>query len=401
MIDIALIRNNPDLIRETLKKRNSSPDIVEKLVDHDAKWRRAVQRLEALQAERNGLTKNQHSAREHRDRLVVLKKEISTAEQEAKLLQEELHRSLTTVPNILASDVPIGPDETANKVLKKNGTITQKKGLAHEELMSRLGWLDLDVPARVSGARFRYLRGSAAHAQRKLMNFAIDFATRRGFEFVLPPIVARAETLTATGFFPKGMEDTFQLDEDQYLVGTSEPMLLMLAAGKTFRPEELPLRMVGYSTCFRKEAGSYGRDVKGMFRVHQFDKVELVSICRPEDSAAEHELIVSMQEELVQHFALPYRKVLLSSGDQSHIAMKQIDIETWFPSQELYRETHSASNCGDYQARLMRTRVTTDNGVVLAHTLNGTLVTERLLLALVENNQDSATGEVKLPIDLA
>lgn len=399
MIDIALLRSKPEEIKETLKKRNDNPDVVDSLLKLDLQWRTAVQKLEALQAERNGLTKTKQSAQEHRSRLVTLKKMIDQAEGEVRECQLELHSAVSVLPNILAPDVPVGKDATSNKVLATNGKITVKDGRPHEEIMKDLGWLDLESAAKASGARFRYLIGEAAKAHRQLFTTAIAFAESKGFTYVVPPVISRGETLLSTGFFPRGAEDTFRVGDDQYLVGTSEPMLLMLAANKTYNQSDLPKRFVGYSSCFRKEAGSYGRDVKGMFRMHQFDKVELVSICHPDDSEKEHELIVSMQEEFVSRFNLPYQKVLLSSGDQSHIAMKQIDIETWFPSQGQYRETHSASNCGDFQARLLKTKVSDGQTTVLAHTLNGTLATERLLLAIIENNQEE-DGTVNLPSEL-
>lgn len=399
MIDVALLRTEADLLRKNLKHRNEDPAVIEPLVALDQKWRQTTQRLEALQAERNGLAKTKQSAIEHRTRLNQLKKLIDEATEQLKATQAELHSKTALLPNLLSDDVPVGKDATDNKVLSKNGTISLKHGRSHEELMKNNGWLNLEMAAEASGARFRYLLGAGAKAHHKLFSQAIDFATNRGFELVIPPVIARTETLESTGFFPRGKDDTFQVSDNQFLVGTSEPLLLFLAAKKTFTASDLPKRYVGFSTCFRKEAGSYGRDVKGMFRVHQFDKVELVSICRPEDSASEHERIVSLQEEFVQSFGVPYRKVLLCSGDQSHIAAKQIDIEAWFPSQEQYRETHSASNCTDYQARLLKTKISTEQGTVLAHTLNGTLATERLLLAIIENHQDK-DGQIHLPVSL-
>jgi seryl-tRNA synthetase len=399
MVDIALLRSSPEKVREILSKRNENPDVVDSLLELDLRWRTAVQKLEALQAERNNLSKTKQSAEQHRFRLTKLKEMIERAQVEARDLQHQLNDGVSRLPNLLAPDVPIGKDSASNKILATKGKITIKNGRPHEEIMSSQGWLDLETAAKASGARYRYLIGEAARAHRQLFAEAISFAESKGFTYVVPPVVSRAETLLATGFFPRGIEDTFQIGDDQYLVGTSEPMLLMLAANKTFDRANLPKRFVGYSSCFRKEAGSYGRDVRGMFRMHQFDKVELVSICHPDDSEKEHELIVAMQEEFVSRFNLPYQKVLLSSGEQSHIAMKQIDIEIWFPSQNQYRETHSASNCGDFQARFLRIKVSDDPSAVLAHTLNGTLATERLLLAIIENRQKK-DGTIDLPDEL-
>jgi len=397
MIDIALIRNNPEKIIESLEKRGEKTDIVEKLSSLDSDWRRQTQILEALQAERNVLAKTKQSALEHRQRLSKLKKEAESIEKKSKELQEKITAILVTLPNLVADDVPVGKDAGDNKVIETVGSIALTEGKSHEELMIDAGWLNLDSAAKGSGARFRYLIGEGANSLRNLINKAIALAQDSGFTLVIPPVISRSESLFATGFFPRGIEDTFQVNEDQYLVGTSEPMLLLLEAQQLVSKDK-PKRYVGISTCFRREAGSYGKDTKGMFRMHQFEKVELVSICHPEQSVEEHELIISLQEKMVKSLGLPYQKVLLCSGDQGPSAMKQYDIETWFPSQGQYRETHSASNCGDYQARALKIKLNGEPG--FAHTLNGTLVTERLLLAAVENYQDS-DGKIHLPPEIS
>jgi len=215
----------------------------------------------------------------------------------------------------------------------------------------------------------------------------------------MPPVVVKRELMNATGLFPSGEEDTFSLGNDQFLSGTSEPALLALAANKKHKKEDLPIRMVGFSTCFRKEAGSYGKDTKGMFRVHQFDKVEMVSITNLKNSAEEHDFLISVQKEFVDKFSIPYQTVLIAAEEQSQIAAKLVDLECYFPSQQRYRETHSASNCTDYQSRLLNIKVNSGKKVELAHTLNATLATDRLLLAIVENNTDK-DSQISWPKDL-
>lgn len=393
MIDIALVRSNPEIIAESLEKRGEDPALVEQLAELDQKWRHQNQILEALQAERNVLSKTKQSAFEHRSRLGKLKREIESTDEKAKKIQGEVFERLAIIPNILAHDVPTGKSAADNKVVEKVGKVTKKEGRSHDELMSALGWLDLETAALSSGARYRYLLDQGAIALRKLFDEAIRIASEAGYKQVVPPVICRSEALQATGFFPRGIEDTFKVEDDQYLSGTSEPMLLALGAGHSVRRGQ-PLRFVGVSTCFRREAGSYGKDTKGMFRMHQFEKVELVSICHPSESEKEFQAIIELQENLVRTLDIPYQKTLLCSADQGHIAMKQYDIEAWFPSQGCYRETHSASNCGDYQARSLKIKLDGEPG--LAHTLNGTLATERLLLAVVENNQND-DGSVTLP----
>ena len=398
MIDINLIRQNPNIVRKSLKKRGIKDDAIDEIEVQDELWRKYTQKLELLQSESNRLSKDKNLAAENKSQLIGLKKEITSIKTKATTAQAASKRKLLIIPNIVLDDVPSGGEES-NRVIDKTGNIVSKKTPAHEESLTKEGSLILDVAAKYSGTRYRYLSGKAAVAQRKLFNLAIEFAEKNGFTPVMPPVVVKGELMEAAGFFPSGKDDTFSLGNNQYLVGTSEPALLALAADKKHKQADLPIRMVGFSTCFRKEVGSYGKDVKGMFRVHQFDKVEMVSIVLPEKSTEEHEFLINLQKEFVDKFSIPYRTVMMAAGDQSQIAAKQIDLECHFPSQQRYRETHSASNCTDYQSRLLKIKVDNGGQTELAHTLNATLATERLLLAIVENNTDQNL-EINWPKEL-
>ena len=400
MIDLALLRQSPDVFKHSQSLRGQDPEVIDEILQLDQDWRKTSQELEAKRAEANSLSKTRELAEQNMVKLKSLKEEISDHEKEAVSQEKKLKSQVALVSNLLRDDVPEGRDSADNKVLGTWGEITHKTGKSHEDLLTALDWLDLETASAFSGTRFRYLKNEAAIAEQKLLQLALNLAIERGFTPVVPPVVAMDETLQSAGFFPKGQEDTFQLNDRQYLIGTSEPMLLALAANHKYKAEDLPVRFVGISTCFRQEAGSYGKDVKGMFRMHQFDKVEMVSIVAPEKSEEEHQFLLSVQEEVVQKLGIPYQKVFLCSGDQTHVAAKQIDIESWFPSQERFRETHSSSNCTDFQSRDMKIKVENqEDNLVLAHTLNATLVTERLLLAAVENNQQP-DGTVNLPAEL-
>jgi len=397
MVDLELLRTEPKTVKDSVKKRGGDPAVIDRFLELDEKWRSILTQVEQLRQERNKFTQTKESAQQNADNLKEIKAKLLLLEGEVATLAIQRQEAYLVIPQVIAEDVPVGPGESANKVIKTVGQ-AGKKGLAHEELLTKAGYLDLDTAAKVSGARFRYLKGAAALAEQSLMYQALRFAVKRGFTAVIPPLIVREDLLIKGGFFPSGKDDTFRVEE-HFLPGTSEPMLVALAADQTFQADQLPQRLVGFSTCFRREAGSYGKDTKGMFRQHQFDKVEMVSICAPEDSEAEHQFLLKTQEEFIAQFHLPYQVVLIGSGDLEVKATKRFDIETWFPGQERYRETHSVSNCGSYQARRFGIKVRDGDQERYAHTLNGTLATERLLLAIVENGQ-SEDGHVVLPDSL-
>lgn len=400
MINVELLRETPDVVRESISKRGGDVVLVDNFTAADANWKQLTSQAEALRAERNSLTTTKELAMANTDKLAQLKEQLATLEQEEKAAAAKRQELLYQIPQLIDQDVPVGPGESANTVIKTVGTPTLATGKAHDELMAKNGWLNIETAARFSGSRFRYLTGQAALAEMQLMQLAMKFAVSKGFTPVIPPVLVNDELLTKGGFFPTGRDEVYATDE-LFLAGTSEPTLVALAANQTIRSGEQPLRFVGFSSCFRKEAGTYGKDTQGMFRQHQFDKVEMVSICSPEQSKDEHEFLLKMEEEFIALFGLAYQVVLIGSGDLEVKAKRRYDLETWFPGQERYRETHSVSNCGDYQARRFGIKAANQDGTeVFAHTLNGTLATERLLLAIIENNQQ-ADGSIRWPEQLA
>lgn len=397
MLDIGLIRQQPEKIRQSLAKRGLSEKPVDEVLVIDELARKTTQKLELLQAESNRLSKTRELASSNKEQLGKLKGELTTTKKKAMEIGQRLSDALLQLPNLVAHAVPAGRAQN-NQVLDQAGD-PKSQGTAHEELLTKAGLLNLTTAAQFSGSRYRYLIGEAATMQRRLMEKAITFAEANSFQFVVPPAVANEKLLEAAGFFPAGRDDTFSLGNGQYLAGTSEPLLLALTADQKIAKNQLPIRYVGFSSCFRREAGSYGKDVRGMFRMHQFDKVELVSIVAPEDSEKEHQLLLALQKKFVEQFELPYQTVLVAAGDQGQCAAKQFDLECWFPSQQRYRETHSASNCTDFQSRLLKIKTVSQSGTALTHTLNATLATERLLLAIVENHAGE-NGVINWPEEL-
>ncbi|MEK7170908.1 MAG: serine--tRNA ligase [Patescibacteria group bacterium] len=398
MIDRELLRQNPHQFRDSLTKRGEDPARIDEYLKLDTKWRELTVEIDPLRAEKNQLSRGGKPTPAVLKKAQALAKRISAIESELKKAETAVKTALWSLPNLVAADVPVGKEESANTTIGQFGHIRLRAGLSHHELMTKLGWLDLKTAAEFSGSRFRYLKGDAAWAHLQIMGEALRLAVHHGFTPIIPPVMTRAETLEKTGYLPFLKDDFFKVEKDDLLLsGTSEQTLLALFAGQTFKEEELPIRLVGFSTCFRREVGSYGKDVEGMFRQHQFDKVEMVSITTPEKSVEEHEFLVSMEEEFVKKLKLPYQKVLIGSGDLGPTAAKKIDIEAWFPSQARYRETHSASNCTDFQTRRLGVKYRTSDGQdKLAHSLNGTLATERLLISYIENNQHP-DGSVSLP----
>lgn len=396
MIDIDLLRQHPEVYRDSIARRGGRQS-VEDVLAQDKKWRDLTIQTEILRAERSKLANDKKEAQANLRRLGEIKKSLIKLEADLEKVGAKRQELLLALPNIILDSVPTGHGDSANQVIKTVGKVRLEKGLSHDELMEKNGWLDLNLAAQTSGSRFRFLKGKVALAHLRLIMEAFTYAISKGFIPVIPPVLANENLLASGGFFPLGKEEVFRVDDNLYLLGTSEPMLVAQGRKKRYLSSELPQRFVGFSTCFRKEAGSYGVDTKGMFRQHQFDKVEMVSICHPNQSEKELETLVSLQEGLVQRFNLPYQVTMIGSGDLGAKEAKKYDIETWFPGQQKYRETHSASNCTDYQTRRFNTKVRNPNGEeVFAHALNATLATERLLLAIIENSQ-KADGTVNFP----
>jgi seryl-tRNA synthetase len=405
VLDVKAIRENPEHARKALARRGLAEG-VDELLELDERRRELTARVEQLRAEQNRAPKAIGKAQaDERTRLI---EEVSKVSAEIEQLEPQLQEAEGRLADALAR-VPNLPDESAPDGFTEDDAVEVRRrgeppefgfeARDHVALGEILGMLDIERAARTSGSRFVYLLGDIVHVQFALVRHALDILTAKGFTPVIPPVLVREEAMFGTGFLPTDAVNIYVTREDDlYLVGTSEVSLAAFHMGEILDESSLPVRMAGYSTCFRREAGSYGKDLGGMFRVHQFDKVEMFSFTRPEDSRDEHEFLVGIEEEIVGNLDLPYRVVNVAAGDLGGAAAKKYDIEVWLPGQSRYRELTSCSNCTDYQARRLQTRVRRDGGAIeVLHTLNGTATAiGRTLIAILENRQRQ-DGSVELP----
>ncbi|MBA3738175.1 MAG: serine--tRNA ligase [Actinobacteria bacterium] len=409
MLDIKRIREDPDRFRAALARRNLA-DAVDRLLEADERRRSLTARVEDLRAEQNRVSKAIGAAEgEEKQRLIeeVAKVSAELKELEPQLAEAEaeLNRLLAETPNVPHESAPDGFTEEDAVEVKRNHDEPPAFDFAardHAELGAMLGVLDTERGARTSGSRFVYLMGDLVFVQFALMRHAMDIVVDEGFAPMIPPVLVREEAMYGTGFLPTDAVNIYVTREDElYLVGTSEVPLAAFHLGEILDEGDLPIRYSGYSTCFRREAGSYGKDLGGMFRVHQFDKVEMFAFCTPETSWDEHERILAIEERIFGNLEIPYRVVNIAAGDLGGSAAKKYDIEGWLPGQERYRELTSCSNTTDYQARRMQTRVRRGNGdLEVLHTLNGTATAmARTLIAIMENHQ-RVDGSVEIPAKL-
>jgi seryl-tRNA synthetase len=405
VLDVKAIRENPEHARKALARRGMGESIDE-LLALDERRRELTARVEQLRAEQNRASKAIGKAQaDDRTKLIEEVSKVSAAiDQLEPELEEAEHRladALARVPNFPDESAPDGFTEEDAVEVRRRGEPAQLgfEPRDHVALGELLGMLEVERAVRTSGSRFVYLLGHIVHVQFALVRHALDILTAKGFLPVIPPVLVREEAMFGTGFLPTDAVNIYVTREDDlYLVGTSEVSLAAFHMGEILDESSLPIRMAGYSTCFRREAGSYGKDLGGMFRVHQFDKVEMFSFTRPEDSKDEHEFLVGVEEEIVGNLDLPYRVVNIAAGDLGLAAAKKYDIEGWLPGQARYRELTSCSNCTDYQARRLQTRVRRGDGSIeVLHTLNGTATAiGRTLIAILENRQ-RRDGSVELP----
>jgi len=404
MIDIKLIRESPEIVRKNMRDRNMDEKRVDELIKLDEKWRSLKEEIDKLRAKRNKLSEEINQAKKQGkkiDSIIKEAKEIPSllSQKDAAFKETEEKRNFLwrELPNIHDKNIPIG-DASKNKVMKEYGKIPQFKFRIkdHADLLEPLGQLDTKKAAEVSGARFYYLKDDLVKLNYALINFAIDFMRKKGFTMMQPPFMLRRDMLA--GAMPLGTFEgaIYKIDgEDLYLIGTSEHALNAYYINEII--PELPVRVSGISTCFRKEAGTHGKDEKGIFRVHQFEKVEQFVFCKPEDSWKEFDMLLNNSIEIFKDLEIPFRTVDLSSGDITRVATRTVDLEGWFPSQNCYRELGSCSNCLDYQARRGNIRYQDKNETAFVHTLNNTAIaTERMLACLVENNQQP-DGSIKIP----
>jgi len=396
-MDIKFIRENPEEVKEGCRKKQVDCQI-DRILELDKKRRKFLQEIEGLKAEQNKLGKDQQATAKE------LKWKIKNLEPTLEKIEEEFNQLMKQIPNLPLSDVPIGKDEKANKVLRQEGKKPKFDFEAKDYLAiaEKLDIIDIKRAARASGSRFGYLKGGAALLEMALVQLAFDRLVKKEFTPVIPPVMLTNRAMSAMGFLDRQVdaEEVYHLEKDDlYLVGTSEQSIGAMHIDEVFEDKELPKRYFGFSTCFRREAGAYGKDTKGILRVHQFDKVEMFVFCRPVKSEEEHQLLLSIQEKLMKMLELPYQVVHLSSGDISVSAASTYDIETWMPGQNQYRETHSVSNCTDYQARRLNTRYrpSGQNRLEFVHTLNGTaFAIGRTLIAIIENYQQK-DGTIAVP----
>ena len=408
MIDLKQLRAAPDEFRAALGRKRYSPEDLDRVLVLDARLRQMKTRIEEGRAQRNAVSKRIPG-------LAGPEKEAALAEMKAlaaRLKQQEpelreaeqiLNTALVRIPNPPATSAPDGSGDEANVVVRHVGAPREFEftPLDHVEIGEARDWIDIKRAARLSGARFAYLKGEIVELEFALVRFALDTLSAKGFRPVVPPIMVREAAMYGTGFFPAERNEIYKVEgEDGYLVGTSEVSLAGLHMEETLDDAALPMRYAGFSTCLRREAGTYGKDTRGIFRVHQFDKVEMFSFCAPGESEREHELLLSIEEELLAALELPYRVVNVCTGDLGAPAAKKYDLEAWLPGQQAYRELTSCSNCTDFQARRLGVRSRGTRGTQLLHTLNGTAIAiGRTLIALLENHQQ-ADGTFAVPAAL-
>ena len=405
MLDLKVIRAERERVTANLARRGADAAVAG-LLEADGAARALRTSVEATRAERARISKGVGAARrEGRDssaeeaEATRLGDELARQEAELRDLESRRDEVLVGIPNLAEDAAPEGGEDDALE-LRRVGEIPRFDftPLDHVELATAAGALDMEAAARVSGARFAYLLGPLVRLQLALVSLALDRLEAAGFTPVIPPVLVREEAMYGTGFFPTDRASVYRTAEDDlFLVGTSEVPLGGLHGEQILAEEDLPLRYGGLSTCFRREAGAAGRDTRGIFRVHQFDKVEMFSFVLPEHSVAEHQRILAVQEEILQAIEVPYRVIDIAVGDLGASAARKFDCEAWMPAQGAYREVTSCSNCTDYQARRLRTRVRREGGTETVHTLNGTAVAVgRTIIAILENHQ-RADGSVAMP----
>jgi seryl-tRNA synthetase len=378
LIDLRAARSDPDRFRADVARKGGAEEF-DQLLEADARWRELVPKVDELRGRQK--LKGKPTPMELEE-LKQVKDELQRVEEELAAAEQRRDELLQQVPNPPHESVPDGETEEDAREERRVGEPGKTEGKEHLEL----GWFDMERGARLSGSRFGYIAGDAARLALALYRWALDRLVAEGFTPVLPPVLVREEAMYGTGFFPAEKNDYYEIGEDGlFLTGTSEVALAGLHMGEILEAEQLPLHYTAFSANFRREAGAAGRDTRGMFRVHQFNKVEMFSYVLPEESWAELERLLAIEEQLAQELGLPYRVLNIAAGELSAAAAKRYDIEAWFPSQERYREITSASNTTDYQARRLGIRYRANSRTEFVHTLNGTAVTDRWVLAILEN----------------
>lgn len=406
MIDIELLRKNPEVVLSRLGTRGVPKRDVEALMRVDAEWRERTAEAESVRAQRNAssaaVPKLLDAQKEKRAKeLRTLHGKLSKLETQVETLAEKRLRAWRALPNLPLPDVPVGPDATANKILAEPSRPIPEFSFPprdHLEIGTALGVLDVEHAAVASGSRFGALLRDGVRLELALLEHALNVLATEGFTPVLPPALIKRERMEAMGYLDRAAEEVYATEDDLMLVGTSEQSVGAMHAGHVFAAAELPARFAAFSPCFRREAGSHGKDVRGIIRVHQFDKVEMFSFCRPEDSEREHATFLKLQQRLMDDLEIPFRVVQLCTGDLGVSAAATIDLEAWFPSRKAFVETHSTSNTTDFQTRRLPVKFREKDGALrLVHAVNGTAYAlQRTIAALLESHQ-TADGTVRIP----
>jgi seryl-tRNA synthetase len=410
MIDIKFLRENPDVVRASQKGRGENVDLVDQNIAIDEIKRAALSEFETLRQEQNVLSKSVGAAKgDEKAALLANAKELAdkvkAADTKRSEIEEKAKALLLQLSNLLDTEAPIGGEEDF-VTIEHVGTPRDfaKDGFEpkdHVELGKLLGAIDTERGAKVAGSRSYYLTGVGALLEFALVNYAIQSALKNGFSPVIPPVLVNPAAMEGTGFLGQAAENVYRIEKDDvYLVGTSEVPLAAMHMDEILPVDKLPLRYAGYSTCFRREAGTYGKDTRGIIRVHQFDKVEMFTFCKPEDAKAEHQRLLQWEKDFLNAMEIPFRVIDVASGDLGSSATRKFDIEAWIPTQDAYREVTSTSNCTEFQARRLNIRYKDAEGTKAIATLNGTLVAiPRMIVAILENHQN-ADGTVNVPAAL-
>jgi seryl-tRNA synthetase len=406
MLDIKFIRENAQKVKNGVKNKNSSVD-VDRILELDKKRREIIQAIEDMRAKKNKSSKEIPNIKDEkeRERIILEMRELDTnsdrLDKDMKAIDEEFNDLMMKVPNVPADDVPVGKNDTENVEIRQVGKKTEFnfKFKDYMALGEDLDLIDVKRASKISGTRFGIIKGKLAMLEFALVHLAFETLMKENFVPVIPPVMLKPEMARGMGYLEQtDKEEAYFVPSDNlYLTGTSEQSLGSMHSDETFDEKDLPRRYVGFSTCFRRESGSYGKDTKGILRVHQFDKIEMFSFCKKEDSQKEHDFLLSMEEKLMQLLEVPYRVLRICTGDLGRPAARKFDIEAWVPSENKYRETHSSSNCTDFQARRLNIRYKTKDGLEVIHTLNGTaFAIGRTLIAIMENYQQE-DGSIKVP----
>jgi seryl-tRNA synthetase len=401
MLDINFIRENSEKVKEACQKKNVNIN-VDEILELDRQKRGLITNIETLKAEQNKISRGGKDNNVLITQAKEIKEKIKSIEPDLEKVEAQLNVLLLQLPNIPFDDVPVGKDDSGNLIVRQVGK-PMKFGFTVKDYMEigqKLDLIDTERAGKVSGSRFGYLKNELPLLEFALINLVMDVVKKEGFIPIIPPIMLKDNMARGTGYFEATDEkEAYFLAEDKmYLAGTSEQPLIAMHANEVLNEKDLPLRYVAFSTCFRREAGSYGKDTKGILRVHQFDKLEMVIFSKPEDSKKEHKLLLSIEEKLMKALDLPYQVINICTGDLGRPAASKYDIEAWIPSENKYRETHSASNCTDFQARRLSIKYKDVSGKsAFVHTLNGTAIAmPRILIAIIENYQQK-DGSIKVP----